>query len=108
MRFCCAGRWYNAWNQKKSSCKGRVVVHVLKVTFFCFELIFTYFYVCRGEAIRLLHVRYEIFPTLPLGKTQPHSHGYGFTLLYFTSAQMPKLKFTGLLSVELSLGKTTF
>ena len=32
--------------------------------------------VCRGEAIRLLHVWHEIFPEIPPGKTQPHSHGY--------------------------------
>lgn len=56
-----------------------------------FFWIFTYFCMCRGEAIRLLCVWYEIFPTPPLGTTQPHSHGYGFTLFPSSVPKYPNL-----------------
>lgn len=32
--------------------------------------------VFRGEAVRLLDVRHEVFSTLPPAETQPHSYGY--------------------------------
>lgn len=42
----------------------------------CVEIHLTFLSSVRGEAVRLYHVWHEVYPTLPTGEAQSHSHRY--------------------------------
>lgn len=51
----------------------------------CVEIHLTFLSSVRGEAVCLYHVWHEVYPTLPTGETQSHSHRYVALFLKLSS-----------------------